>query len=70
VLFTSDNGAWLSKGADGGSAGPLCGGKGSPWEGEIGRNDPVARRPAGEVTEPKPLYPIEEKAKGKAEKAK
>jgi arylsulfatase A len=33
VLFTSDNGPWLTKGADGGSAGPLRGGKGSTWEG-------------------------------------
>src|SRR4051812_31707632 len=33
VLFTSDNGPWLVKGADGGSAGPLRGGKGSTWEG-------------------------------------
>jgi hypothetical protein len=33
VFFTSDNGPWLIKGADGGSAGPLRGGKGSTWEG-------------------------------------
>lgn len=33
VLFTSDNGPWLVKGKDGGSAGPLRGGKGSTWEG-------------------------------------
>ena len=33
VIFTSDNGPWLVKGADGGSAGPLRGGKGSTWEG-------------------------------------
>ena len=33
VLFTSDNGPWLVKGADGGSAGQLRGGKGSTWEG-------------------------------------
>lgn len=33
VLFTSDNGPWLIKGSDGGSAGPLRGGKGSTWEG-------------------------------------
>ncbi len=35
VVFTSDNGPWLSKGADGGSAGPLRGGKGSTWEGGV-----------------------------------
>jgi len=33
VVFTSDNGPWLSKGADAGTAGPLRGGKGSTWEG-------------------------------------
>ena len=33
VVFSSDNGPWLIKGADGGSAGPLRGGKGSTWEG-------------------------------------
>lgn len=33
VLFTSDNGPWLSKGEMGGSAKPLRGGKGSAWEG-------------------------------------
>ena len=35
VVFSSDNGPWLSKGADGGSAGPLRGGKGSTWEGGL-----------------------------------
>ena len=35
VIFTSDNGPWLTKGADGGSAGPLRGGKGSTWEGGV-----------------------------------
>jgi arylsulfatase A len=33
VIFTSDNGPWLSKGVDAGTAGPLRGGKGSTWEG-------------------------------------
>jgi arylsulfatase A-like enzyme len=33
VLFTSDNGPWLSKGTNAGSAGPLRGGKFSTWEG-------------------------------------
>lgn len=33
VLFTSDNGPWLSFGENGGSAGLLRGGKGSNWEG-------------------------------------
>ncbi len=33
VIFTSDNGPWLIRGADGGSAGPLRGGKGGTWEG-------------------------------------
>ncbi|NJB86470.1 arylsulfatase A-like enzyme [Lewinella marina] len=33
VVFTSDNGPWLSYGLDGGSAGPLYAGKGTTWEG-------------------------------------
>lgn len=33
VIFTSDNGPWLVKREDSGSAGPLRGGKGSTWEG-------------------------------------
>ena len=33
VLFTSDNGPWLTQGKNGGVAGPLRGGKGSTWEG-------------------------------------
>jgi len=35
VIFTSDNGPWLKQGPDGGSAGPLRGGKGSTWEGGV-----------------------------------
>jgi hypothetical protein len=35
VIFTSDNGPWLIKGPDGGSALPLRGGKGSTWEGGV-----------------------------------
>lgn len=35
VVFTSDNGPWLIKAADGGSAKPLRGGKGSTWEGGV-----------------------------------
>ena len=35
VVFSSDNGPWLIKGADGGSAIPLRGGKGSTWEGGV-----------------------------------
>src|SRR5213076_2932606 len=33
VIYTSDNGPWLAKGEDGGSAFPLRGGKGSSYEG-------------------------------------
>ena len=33
VLFTSDNGPWLVQGTDGGTAGPLRGGKGGTYEG-------------------------------------
>lgn len=35
VIFTSDNGPWLIKGPDSGSALPLRGGKGSTWEGGV-----------------------------------
>jgi arylsulfatase A-like enzyme len=35
VVFTSDNGPWLVKGDDSGSAGLLRGGKGSTWEGGV-----------------------------------
>ena len=44
VVFTSDNGPWLIKGADGGSALPLRGGKGSTWEGGV-RVPTIARWP-------------------------
>jgi arylsulfatase len=33
VIFTSDNGPWLTQGKEGGSAGPLRGGKGGTFEG-------------------------------------
>ena len=33
VIFTSDNGPWLPKGTNAGTAFPLRGGKGSTWEG-------------------------------------
>jgi len=50
VIFTSDNGPWLIKGADAGSAGPLRDGKHSTWEG--GMREPTiawwpGRIPAG-----------------------
>jgi arylsulfatase A len=35
VLFTSDNGPWLTQGRNGGVAGPLRGGKGTTWEGGV-----------------------------------
>jgi len=35
VIFTSDNGPWLEKKANSGSAGPLRGGKGATWEGGV-----------------------------------
>jgi arylsulfatase A-like enzyme len=44
VLFTSDNGPWLSYGNHGGSAGPLREGKGTSWDGGV-REPFVARWP-------------------------
>jgi arylsulfatase A-like enzyme len=45
VIFTSDNGPWLSYGNHGGSAGPLREGKGTTWEGGVrvamAEEDPV-----------------------------
>jgi len=35
VIFTSDNGPWKVYKTDGGSAGPLRGGKGTTWEGGV-----------------------------------
>lgn len=35
VMFSSDNGPWLPKGTDAGTAAPLRGGKGSTWEGGV-----------------------------------
>ena len=35
VVFTSDNGPWLSKNENGGSAGLLRGGKGQTWDGGV-----------------------------------
>lgn len=35
VIFTSDNGPWLAKGEDGGSANPFRGGKGGSYEGGL-----------------------------------
>ncbi len=52
VFFTSDNGPWLIMNQQGGSAGPLRGGKGSTWEGGM-REPGIAwwpgRIPAGVV---------------------
>lgn len=44
VLFTSDNGPWLSYGNHAGSAGPLREGKGTTWEGGV-RVPCIARWP-------------------------
>lgn len=53
VFFTSDNGPWLSKKTEGGSAGLLRGGKGTCWEGGM-REPAIAWWPgtieAGRVT--------------------
>lgn len=44
VVFSSDNGPWLTMGRQGGSAGPLRDGKGSTWEGGM-RVPMIARWP-------------------------
>ena len=44
VMFSSDNGPWLSYGNHGGTAGPLREGKGTVWEGGV-REPFVARWP-------------------------
>lgn len=44
IIFTCDNGPWLSYGNHGGSAGPLREGKGTVWEGGV-REPFVARWP-------------------------
>jgi arylsulfatase A len=54
VIFTSDNGPWLSYGNHAGSAGPLREGKGTCWEG--GTREPCIMRwpgkiPAGTVSD-------------------
>jgi arylsulfatase len=54
VIFTADNGPWLSYGNHAGSAGPLREGKGTSWEGGV-REPFIARWPgvipAGRVTD-------------------
>lgn len=47
VIFTSDNGPWLSYGGHGGSAGPLREGKGTIWEG--GTREPTVMRWPGKI---------------------
>ena len=47
VIFTSDNGPWLSYGDHGGSAGPLREGKGTNWEG--GTREPCIMRWPGRI---------------------
>jgi len=47
VTFTSDNGPWLAKGKDGGSALPLRDGKGTAWEG--GMRVPAIMRWPGRI---------------------
>ena len=54
VIFTSDNGPWLKKGKDAGTAAPLRGGKFTTWEG--GEREPTlawwpGHVPAGVVTD-------------------
>ena len=47
VIFTSDNGPWLSYGDHAGSAGPLREGKGTSWEG--GQREPFIVRFPGRI---------------------
>ncbi len=47
VIFTSDNGPWLSYGKHAGSAGPLREGKGTTWEG--GQREPCLMRWPGHI---------------------
>ncbi|UCF42250.1 MAG: sulfatase-like hydrolase/transferase [Planctomycetota bacterium] len=47
VIFTSDNGPWLSYGDHGGLAGPLREGKGTTWEG--GMREPCIMRWPGQI---------------------
>lgn len=47
MIFTSDNGPWLVKGEDGGSAGPLRAGKGTTFEG--GMRVPCVMRWPGKI---------------------
>ena len=49
VFFTSDNGPWIEKNQEGGSAGLLRGGKGSTWEG--GMREPAIAWWPGSVPE-------------------
>ena len=47
IVFTSDNGPWLVKKMDGGSALPLRGGKGQTWDG--GMREPCVMRWPGHI---------------------
>lgn len=47
VIFTSDNGPWLSYGNHAGSAGPLREGKGTSWEGGV--REPFTARWPGKI---------------------
>jgi len=47
VMFTSDNGPWLSYGNHAGSAGPLREGKGTSWEGGV--REPCIMRWPGKI---------------------
>jgi arylsulfatase len=47
VIFTSDNGPWLSYGDHAGSAGPLREGKGTSWEGGV--REPFLARFSGKI---------------------
>ena len=52
VIFTSDNGPWLVQGRNGGSAGPLRGGKGGTYEG--GMREPTMVRSMSDTPRTRP----------------
>ena len=57
VIFTSDNGPWLSYGTHSGKATPLREGKGTAWEGGV--REPCIMRWPGKIPAERPVTPPE-----------